>query len=237
MSSMVGAVDDRPRSVRGVWEEASDERLVGKLKHAPHVAAVLASLARWVSGVHVHWLWRPVETRPRVYFANHSSHLDTLVLWGALPTAVRSVTRPVAAEAYWQQSALRSFLATRVFRSVLIPRPDAGLFGGRGTLAPMLRELDRGGSLILFPEGTRSNGQEVSEFKGGLYQLCRERSGLEVVPVYLENLSRVLPKGEFLPIPAASSVTFGEPLRLLSGEARSDFLSRARQALRDLRDR
>jgi 1-acyl-sn-glycerol-3-phosphate acyltransferase len=200
-------------------------------------AALLASLARWVSGADVHWLWRPVEPRPRVYFANHSSHLDALVLWGALPATVRRVTRPVAAEDYWQQSSLRSFLATRIFRSVLIPRPTGGLFGGRRSLAPMLRELDRGCSLILFPEGTRGNGEEVAEFKGGLYQLCRERSGLEAVPVYLENLNRVLPKGEFLPIPAASSVTFGQPLRLESGEARSDFLSRARQALRELRDR
>jgi 1-acyl-sn-glycerol-3-phosphate acyltransferase len=200
-------------------------------------AAMLASLARWVSGVHVDWLWRPVEARPRVYFANHSSHLDALVLWGALPAQVRRVTRPVAAREYWQQTGLRSFVATRIFRSVLIPRPDAGLFEGRETLAPMLRELDRGCSLILFPEGTRGDGQEVAEFKGGLYQLCRERSGLEAVPVYLDNLSRVLPKGEFLPTPATSRITFGQPLRLESGEARSDFLSRARQALRQLRDR
>jgi 1-acyl-sn-glycerol-3-phosphate acyltransferase len=198
-------------------------------------AALLASLARWVSGAHVRWLWRPVEPRPRVYFANHSSHLDTLVLWGALPAAVRGVTRPVAAQEYWQQSGLRSFLATRLFRSVLVPRPDATLFGGRGPLHRMLRELDGGCSLILFPEGTRGDGREVAEFKSGLYQLCRERSGLEAVPVYLENLSRVLPKGEFLPVPAASSITFGQPLRLESGEAKAAFLSRARQALQALR--
>src|ERR1039457_5232226 len=136
-------------------------------------AALLASLARWVSGADVQWLGRPVEPRPRVFFANHSSHLDALVLWGALPVTVRRVTRPVAAEDYWQQSSLRSFLATRIFRSVLIPRPTGGLFGGRRSLAPMLRELDRGCSLILFPEGTRGNGEEVAEFKGGLYQLCR----------------------------------------------------------------
>ena len=218
----------------------TDDRFPSSVSRAAVVhpgAALLASLARWVSGADVHWLWRPVEPRPRVYFANHSSHLDALVLWGALPATVRRVTRPVAAEDYWQQSSLRSFLATRIFRSVLIPRPTGGLFGGRRSLAPMLRELDRGCSLILFPEGTRGNGEEVAEFKGGLYQLCRERSGLEAVPVYLENLNRVLPKGEFLPIPAASSVTFGQPLRLESGESRSDFLSRARQALRELRDR
>jgi 1-acyl-sn-glycerol-3-phosphate acyltransferase len=101
----------------------------------------------------------------------------------------------------------------------------------------MLRELDRGCSLILFPEGTRGDGGEVAEFKAGLYQLCRERAGLEAVPVYLENMHRVLPKGEFLPLPAASRVTFGQPLHLESGEPRSHFLLRAREALRELRDR
>jgi len=198
-------------------------------------AAVLASLAKWVSGAHVQWLWRPMEPRARVYFANHSSHLDALVVWGALPAWLRGVTRPVAAEEYWQRSRVRSFLATKVFRSVLIPRTNAGLFAGRGSLEKMLRELDGGCSLILFPEGTRGDGDEIAEFQAGLYQLCRERSGLEAVPVYLENLGRVLPKGEFWPLPTASSVIFGRPLQLRAGEAKSDFLIRARQALRDLR--
>jgi len=198
-------------------------------------AALLAVFARCLSGARVRWLWRPEEPRPRVYFANHSSHLDALVLWGALPAAIRSTTLPVAAQDYWQQSGVRSFLATRVFRSVLVPRQTSGIFEARTTLRPMLRELDRGCSLILFPEGTRGNGREVGEFKPGLYQLCRERSGLEAVPVYLGNLCRVLPKGELLPIPASSSVTFGHPLRLQSGEAKREFLSRAREALRELR--
>jgi 1-acyl-sn-glycerol-3-phosphate acyltransferase len=198
-------------------------------------AALLASLARWISGAHVRWLWRPEEPRPRIYFANHSSHLDALLVWGSLPVAIRGMTRPVAAQDYWQKSGLRSFIATRMFRSVLVPRPNASLFAGRKTLEDLLCELDRGCSLILFPEGTRGDGSDVAEFHAGLYQLCRERWGLEAVPVYLENMNRVLPKGEFLPLPASSSVTFGKPLQLRSGETKPEFLSRARQALRELR--
>ncbi len=200
-------------------------------------AAVLASLAKWVSGAQVRWLWRPEELRPRIYFANHSSHLDALVLWAALPAPIRELTRPVAAQDYWQRSRLRNWLATRLFRSVLIGRLHAGPFAARAILAPLLRELDQGSSLILFPEGTRGNGAEIGEFKGGLYQLCRERHDLDAVPVYLENLHRVLPKGEFLPTPSASRVTFGPPLRLRGGEGKGDFLSRARESLRELRDR
>lgn len=198
-------------------------------------AALLSGLATWFSGADVKWLWRPVAPQPRVYFANHSSHLDALVLWAALPDGIRGVTHPVAAQEYWQKSRLRSYLATRVFRSVLVPRSQGSPFAGRGIVSSLLRELERGCSLILFPEGKRGCGKEIADFKAGLYQLCHEHSGLEAVPVYLENLNRVLPKGGIVPMPAKSRVVFGAPLHLEPGEARPDFLRRARQALLDLK--
>ena len=89
-------------------------------------AALLGNLATWVSGVDVRWQWRPVAPAPRIYFANHSSHLDALVLWAALPAPIRGLTRPVAAQEYWQGSRLRSYLAERVFGSVMVPRADGG---------------------------------------------------------------------------------------------------------------
>ena len=200
-------------------------------------ADLLASGAKWISGADVSWLWRPVGRVPRVYFANHSSHLDALVLWAALPAPVRIQTRPVAAQEYWQRTPLRRFLASRIFRSVLVSRESSSPFAARGILSSLLRELERGCSLILFPEGTRGDGREIGEFKSGLYQLCCARSGLEAVPVYLDNLNRVLPKGDLIPASAASRVVFGPPLRLEAGETKSDFLSRARQALRALKPR
>jgi 1-acyl-sn-glycerol-3-phosphate acyltransferase len=200
-------------------------------------ATLLASMAKCLTGADVRWLWRPVEPRPRVYFANHSSHLDALVIWAALPAPVRMQTRPVAAQEYWQRSRWRSYLATRVFRSVLVPRAGSSPFAGRGILSSLLHELERGCSLILFPEGGRGDGREIAPFKSGLYQLCQARSGLEAVPVYLENLNRVLPKGNFVPAPSTGRVVFGPPLRLGAGETKPDFLSRAEQALRALRPR
>src|SRR5262249_10593106 len=155
----------------------------------------LGSLATWVAGAHVRWHWRPADARPRVYFANHSSHLDALVLWAALPEPVRARTCPVAAQDYWQHSRVRNYLASRIFRSILVPRCGESVFSGRAMLRSLLRELDNGWSLILFPEGGRGTGEDVAEFKSGLYQLCRERSGLEAVPVHLDNLNLVLPKG------------------------------------------
>jgi 1-acyl-sn-glycerol-3-phosphate acyltransferase len=198
-------------------------------------ATILGSLATCISGARVRWHWRPVDARPRIYFANHSSHLDALVLWAALPEPVRACTRPVAAQEYWQRSRIRNFVASRIFRSVFIPRCGESVFAGRAMLRSLLGELDSGWSLILFPEGGRGSGDDVTDFKSGLFQLCRERADLEAVPVYLESLNRVLPKGCVVPKSARSFVTVGAPLRLENGEGRSEFLARARQALRQLR--
>lgn len=200
-------------------------------------AGLLALAAKWFTRANVRWVDRPAGRQPRVYYANHSSHLDFVVLWASLPRPIRLLTRPVAAREYWLGTPLRSYLATRIFRTLLVPRSDAEALAGRIVLAPLLEELDRGGSLILFPEGTRGNGSEVAGFRGGLYQLCRERPHVEAVPVYLENLHRVLPKGQILPVPRASRVTFGRPLRPLGGEGHREFLARARAALLELRDR
>jgi len=187
--------------------------------------------------VQTRWIDCPAEARQRLYFANHTSHLDFVALWSALPEPVRTRTRPVAAREYWERNKLRSYLANRVFQSVLVARPNGHVLSdGRAILSPLLEELEKGSSLILFPEGTRGNGDEVGEFKGGLYHLCQSKPGLEAVPVYLENLNRILPKGEFLPLPLVSRVTFGPPIWPAADEQKSEFLDRARLALCRLKD-
>jgi 1-acyl-sn-glycerol-3-phosphate acyltransferase len=198
------------------------------------LAAVLAFLTRLVSGVNARWLDCPPDPRPRIYFANHTSHLDFVVLWSVLPPAVRSRLRPVAGRDYWDRSPLRRYLVRRVFHAVLIDRPGRH-FLGRSFLDPLLRELDLGHSLIVFPEGTRGSGDEVAPFQAGLYHVCRLRPAVEAVPVYLENLNRILPKGEFLPVPLLSRATFGPPVRPRPDEAKADFLERARAAVCGLR--
>lgn len=206
-------------------------------------AGLLASLARLITGANTRWIDCPPEQRQRLYFANHTSHLDFVALWAALPEPIRNRTRPVAAREYWERNRVRSYLATNVFQSVMVARPEPavewngfGLTGGRNILSPLLDELEKGSSLILFPEGTRGTGEEVGEFKAGLYHLCRSKPDIEAVPVYLENLNRILPKGEFLPLPLLSRVTFGPPIRPAVDEGKSEFLQRARHALCRLKD-
>ncbi|MDP5239956.1 lysophospholipid acyltransferase family protein [Uliginosibacterium sp. 31-16] len=199
------------------------DRLVGRF---------LIALARILTGAYANWLGCRPEPRQRLYFANHSSHLDFLLLWAMLPPSIRYQTRPVAGADYWGASSLRRYLIHRVFRGVLVERarPSAG----HNPLAPLQAALDAGDSLIFFPEGTRSLDGEMQAFKGGLYHLARDNPQVEFVPVRMENLNRVMPKGNLLPVPLVCILSFGAPVGLGADEAKPDFLVRARQAVLDM---
>ncbi len=203
------------------------------------IASVLAAVAQVLAGSSVRWLGTVPNEGQRIYIANHSSHFDFIVLWSYLPSRLRRLTRPVAAREYWGRDAVRRFLAARVFNAVLIDRvaatgTAAGQLG-RQAVDQMTEALDGHHSLILFPEGTRGAGEDIAQFRSGLYHLCRSRPDLEVVPVYLDNLNRILPKGHLLPVPMLSRITFGAPLRLEPSEDKDAFLERARQAIRELK--
>jgi 1-acyl-sn-glycerol-3-phosphate acyltransferase len=196
-------------------------------------STLLAVIARILSGASVRWIDSQPDTRQRVYFANHTSHLDSIVLWSTLPQAVRALTRPVAAKDYWEKGAVRRYMA-RTFNALLIDRTDIKVHQSPVDL--MLREIGHDQSLIVFPEGSRNTESEIQEFKSGLYYLAKKRPDLELVPVHIDNLNRVLPRGEFLPVPLLSLVTFGPPMWLEQGEPKVDFLERARTSVRRLRD-
>ena len=207
------------------------------------IAALLAASARAVAGGTVRWARAPGADRQQVFFANHTSHLDFILIWASLPARVRKHARPVAARDYWESGPIRRYLARKVFRAVLIDRGAPGGSAdrkpgerGREAIARMVEGLGGQDSLIVFPEGTRGSGDEVAEFKSGLYYLWRERPNLELVPVHLANLNRVLPKGEFIPVPMISRVTFGQPLDRAEGETKEAFLERARQAVQRLEE-
>ncbi len=213
--------------------------------------------ARLLTGVRAYWhaQTKPVEpapskarlaaTPPTVYFANHSSHADFVLLWASLPPAMRRLTRPVAAADYWRCSALRRFIGLQVFGALLIDRdgPALGRSARAGQADPvqqMLGALRAGQSLILFPEGTRNTGDEaLMPFKSGLFRLARACADagqpVRLVPVWIDNLKRVLPKGMLVPLPLACSVGFGAPLAWAADEDRAAFARRAEQAVLGLR--
>ncbi len=196
-------------------------------------APILAVIGRLLSGSSVRWIDCQPDTCQRVYFANHTSHLDALVLWASLPKEIRALTRPVAAKDYWQRGPVRRHIA-RSFNALLIDRKKVKVH--RSPVDLMIREIGNTYSLIVFPEGGRSAGQEMGDFKSGLYYLSKKRPDLELVPVYMDNLNRVLPRGEVLPVPLLSCITVGPPMWLEAGEPKVDFLARAREAVRRLKE-
>lgn len=196
---------------------------------ASFIAFLITSLARQITGARSLWVGCAPLPVQRIYFANHSSHGDFVLLWSSLPPALRSATRPVAGADYWNRSALRRFIIHRVFRGVLIER--ARRTPESKPLDPMLEALDGGHSLIIFPEGTRSQSEDVLAFKSGLYHLAMARPDIELVPVWISNLQRVMPKGRLLPLPLLCTVSFGEPLYLAPGEDKGGFLERSRAAV------
>ena len=195
------------------------------------IAASIIAATRFLIGGHARWQGCAPSTAQRIYFANHSSHLDTVILWASLPADLRAMTHPVAARDYWGNGPLRRLIAERSLNAVLIDRA-----GSRDPLAPLREVLDRGESLILFPEGTRGAAAAPGPFKSGLHHLARRYPSVELIPVYLTNLARAYPKGAILPVPIICTATFGEAIALAADEGKTAFLERARCAVQALGD-
>jgi len=193
-------------------------------------AVVVTLFARFVTAVRGQWVGNEPSRKRRIYFANHTSHGDFVLIWIVLPPRLRRKTRPVAASDYWLKSKLRTFIGRDVFHAVLIDRNKETRT--EDPIALMQDAVDRGASLILFPEGRRNDTDApLLPLKAGIYNLAVSRPHIELVPVWIENLNRVMPRGEFIPVPLMCTVTFGPTMQVAEGEPVGAFLDRARDAL------
>ena len=266
---------------------------------------VLLALIRLLTGAQARWWGCPPKAEQRIYFANHQSHLDLVMIWAALPEELRSITRPIAARDYWATTPLKRWITTEVFHAIYVersgsavvppvlpppapaeriepsfddampvaasaepveaaaaaaveprtvqnelplvtpapvpapaPAPDIapGSAGALAPLQPLIEALQSGDSIIIFPEGTRGNTGEPQKFKSGLFTLAQMFPEVVLVPAWIDNVQRVMPKGEVVPVPILCSVTFGAPIRLEAGEERRPFLVRARETVVALRN-
>jgi 1-acyl-sn-glycerol-3-phosphate acyltransferase len=217
----------------------------------------LLGLIRVLTGAQARWYGCPPKAEQRIYFANHQSHADLVMIWAALPRELRGITRPIAARDYWTKTPFRQWITTAVFNAIYVDRgknrgqipinPHAGIPSEKlesdpdfsdasDPLEPLIEALEHGDSIILFPEGTRGNAEEPQPFKAGLYNLAQKFPQVVLVPAWIDNVQRVMPKGEVVPVPILCSVTFGAPIRLEPQEERREFLDRARHAVIALRD-
>ena len=245
------------------------------------MSLLLLGIVRFLTGSQARWYGCPPKAEQRIYFANHQSHADMVLIWAALPEELRSITRPIAAKDYWTKTPFRQWITTAVFNAVYVDRQatpvrptapvatdavtlaaaeaDTALAGGpdpspdapprppnpeelraalpeSDPLAPLVRALESGDSIVIFPEGTRGHGDEPQPFKSGLFKLAQMFPQVVLVPAWINNVQRVMPKGEVVPVPILCSVTFGAPIALEAGEERRPFLDRARRAVMALRD-
>lgn len=236
------------------------------------MSGFLLGLVRLLTGAQARWHGCPPKAEQRIYFANHQSHADLVMIWAALPEELRSITRPIAARDYWTKSPFRQWITTAVFNAIYVERQaatpptapaaavvaDSAQPGGPDPaneappppspealraalpegdpLAPLVRALESGDSIIIFPEGTRGHGDDPQPFKSGLFRLAQMFPQVVLVPAWINNVQRVIPKGEVVPVPILCSVTFGAPIQLEPGEERRPFLDRARRAVMALRE-
>ncbi len=223
--------DMMPSSPIPFWENMPDEpTLIQSI-----CRSAIALTARFISGATPRWLNSQPDMCQRIYFANHTSNIDGPIIWATLPPQIRRMTRPVAAADYWRKSFVRRFVTQKVFNTILIDRKEVSI--RQNPISIILREMGTRYSIIIFPEGRRSTIGDMLEFKSGLYYLAKKRPDLELIPVYLNNMNRVLPRGEILPVPLLSTVNFGSPLWLEAGETKQDFLQRARGEIIRMRER
>jgi len=202
------------------------------MTRADAMGLLLSFIARLITGAQGHWKGCPPEATQRIYFANHQSHLDWVLIWASLPRELRATTRPIAAKDYWTSSPFKQWLTTEVFHAVYVSRQRSD---DQDPLEPLAAALTNGDSLVIFPEGTRSNKGEPQPFKSGLYHLAGQFPGVQLVPVWIDNVQRVMPKGEVVPVPILCTATFGTPLALRPDEDKRSFLVRARDAVIALR--
>ena len=193
-------------------------------------SSLLAILSRGVTGVRPIWRGCGPTHQQRIYFANHTSHGDFILLSSCLNQQERARTRAVAGADYWRSNGIRRFMAEQLLRTVLVERN--WVERSEDPMQVMLQALADGHSLIIFPEGTRNMTEApLLRFRSGLYNLALARPDVELVPCWIENMSRVLPKGALLPVPLLCRVIFGTPLQLHAGEERRAFLDRAQAGL------
>lgn len=193
----------------------------------------LLGLVRLLTGSQARWVGCPPKAEQRIYFSNHQSHVDLLLIWAALPQVLRTLTRPIAARDYWTKTPFRHWITSQVFNAIYVSRERTA---DQDPLEPLAEALENGDSIILFPEGTRGHAEEPQPFKAGLYNLALRFPHVVLVPAWIANVQRVMPKGEVVPVPVLCSVTFGAPVRLEPAEDRRVFLERARAAVIALRD-
>jgi 1-acyl-sn-glycerol-3-phosphate acyltransferase len=162
-----------------------------------------------VLGLNVRNLKHLPRTGPAIVVANHNSHLDTFVLMTLFPLKLLHRLRPVAAADYFMRTRALAWFTLNITNMIPLDRTRVGK-RGEDPLEACGKALEAGEILLVYPEGTRGESEALAKFKGGVARLKEHYPAVPVVPVFMQGLGRVLPKGEFTLVPVVVDVFVGE---------------------------
>lgn len=173
-------------------------------------ALIVRPLFAFFFGIRIRGKQNLPRQHPFILVSNHASHLDAIALLNLFPLRDLGRMRPVAAADYFNREGWMGRTCGILFNILPIERKQVSC--SRNPLDDLRAALQRGESLIIFPEGTRSVTGAMGVFHKGVSHLMREFPGIPVVPVYLANLGRALPKGEVLLIPFLCEINIGSAI-------------------------
>lgn len=166
-----------------------------------------------------------------ILIANHNSHMDTMAIMSAMPSRYIHKVHPIAARDFFGGSLFKKILMRYLVNATLIKRDRED--PENDPIDSMDKMLKKSRSLILFPEGSRGISGVMAKFKKGLGYLIQRNPEINVIPVYLDNVYKTLPRGKNLILPYNCSIKFGDPIQFKSMEM-DDILLSSEKAMQKL---
>lgn len=176
-----------------------------------------------------------LEEKQFIIVANHNSHLDTLTIMASLPSRIISKVKPVAAQDHFGNTKLKEKLSNYFINTLLIQRKRDKENPENDPIQRMIKALDDGYSLILFPEGTRGAPEVQQPLKPGIGIVLSERPAVKYVPAFLRGMGKAMPKHDNLIVPHTSSLMYGSPTQVDSTEV-ATILAQVERSINELRD-
>lgn len=152
-----------------------------------------------------------LEEEQFIIVANHNSHLDTMTILASLPSKINHKVKPVAAADHFGKTKLKEKLTNFFVNTLLIQRKRDKENPENDPINKMIKTLDDGYSLLIFPEGTRGEPEISQPLKPGVALVLSSRPKVKYVPAYMKGMGKAMPKSDNLILPYNSTLIYGEP--------------------------